>query len=140
MLHPSVLKSLETLHAVFQITGGPGTYFGRLAKTQVPSPLQTEQGPVPKGQIAVLFTARTKGARLLKETMSETYLKAYYPVKKNTFCMVIEGKAGGEFTGSVLSVTRVFKDDKVAIQRLDGTKAAEDFLPMNRVIVVEPRS
>lgn len=106
----------------------------------MPSPLHTEEGPVPKGHIAVLFTARTKGARLLKEAISETVLKVYHPVKKNTFCMVIEGKPGGELLGSVLFVTRVFKDDKVAIQRPDGTRAAEEFLPMSRVIVVEPRS
>ncbi|KAH0826000.1 hypothetical protein J3R83DRAFT_7469 [Lanmaoa asiatica] len=140
LLHPNVLKPLENLHAVFQITGGQGTYVGRLAKTQVPSPLHTEDGPIPKGHIAVLFTARTKGARLLKETMSETVLKVYSPVKKNTFCMVIQGNPDGEPTGSVLFVTRVFKGDKVAVQRLDGTRAAEEFLPMSRVIVVEPRS
>ncbi|KAI9455842.1 hypothetical protein HD554DRAFT_2042726 [Boletus coccyginus] len=141
LLHSSVLKSLETLHAVFQITSGRDGYIQRLAKTRVPNPLQTKEGtPVPKGQIAVFYTARTKGARLVDDIMSETWLKVYRPVKKNTFCMVIEGKAGGECIGSVLSVTRVFKDDKVSVRRLDGTQAAEDFLPMTRVIVVEPRS
>ena len=136
-----MLKSLETLHTVFQITSGWDGYIQWLAKTRVPNPLQTKEGnPVPKGQIAVFYTTCTKGMCLVDDIMSKMWLKVHHPVKKNSFCMVIKGKAGGERIGSVLSVTWVIKDDKVAVWQLNGTQAAEDFLPMTRVIVVKPRS
>ncbi|KAH0826466.1 hypothetical protein J3R83DRAFT_5467 [Lanmaoa asiatica] len=127
----------ENLHAVFQITGGRDSYIGRLAKTRVPNPLQIESGVVPRGEIAVSFTARTKGARLLHETMSETTLKVFHPSKRNTLCMVIKEQHGGESTGTVLSVTRVHKGNRVEVQRLDGASVIEPSLPISRVILVE---
>ena len=69
--------------------------------------------------------------------MLETSLKVYSPVKKNTLCMVIKEQQDGEPVGTILSVTRVYKEDGVAVQRLDGTPATEPFLSMSRVIVVE---
>ncbi|KAG6370385.1 hypothetical protein JVT61DRAFT_12106 [Boletus reticuloceps] len=137
LLHPSVLKSLENLHAVFQITGGRDSYIGRLAKTRVPNPLQIESGVVPRGEIAVSFTARTKGACLLHETMSETTLKVFHPSKRNTLCMVIKEQDGGEPIGTVLSVTRVHKGNRVEVQRLDGVSVIVPSLPLSRVILVE---
>lgn len=141
MLHPNVLKSLEKFRAVFQIAPGwQDTYTGWLAKTEVPNPFKSEHGPVSPGQLAVRFTSRTAGARLIRESIPESLLEVYHPTKKNSYCMVIKGLegGGGESIGSVLNVTNAStKEQKVTVQCLDGTPANEATLPFSRVIVVE---
>lgn len=139
MLHPHVIKSLETVRAVFQISPGwKDTYTRRLAKTETPTPFETASGPVPPGHLAARLTSRTKGAKLLQEIIPETSLEIYRPVKKNTLCMVVKGVEGGEPIGSILSVLKVSANEqRVHVRRLDCTPASEASLSFDRVIVVE---
>lgn len=141
LLHPDVLKSLESFRAVFQISPGwRDTYTGRLARTEVPNPFQGPSGPAPHGHLAVRLTSRTKGANLLADNIPERSLQPYAPVKKNTLCMVIKNKEGegGERMGTVLWTIKVSsKEQKAVVRRLDGTPASEGDLPFARIILVE---
>ena len=136
-----MLRSLESFQAVFQISPGwRDTYTGRLAKMEVPSPFQGPSGPAPHGHLAVRFTARTLGTRLLVENIPEKSLRPYAPTKKNTLCMVIKGGegGGGERIGTILLATKVsFKERKIVVSRLDSAPAGEESLPFTRVILVE---
>ncbi|KIJ09726.1 hypothetical protein PAXINDRAFT_17203 [Paxillus involutus ATCC 200175] len=137
--HPSVAISLQRYRAVFKIKPGwKDTYANRHAKTEVPDPFQSPSGRAPSGHIAVCFTARTKGATLLHETIPERCLEPVAPPQKNTFCMVISSKEGGEGIGTILAVKKTStKEKQVTVVRLDGTPAAEQSLPWDRVIMVE---
>jgi hypothetical protein len=132
--HPSVAISLQWYRAVFKIKPGwKDTYANCHAKTEVPDPFQS-----PSGHIAVCFTARTKGATLLHKTIPKRCLEPVAPPQKNTFCMVISSKEGGEGIGTILTVKKTStKEKQVMVVRLDGTPAAEQSLPWDCIIMVE---
>jgi hypothetical protein len=140
LLRPRAVESLKIYHAVFRITPGwRDSYLNRHAKTEVPSPFQSPSGqPVPVNSIAVFLTERTKGAQPLHVNIPERSLAPARPSKKNTLCMVIEGKEGGEEVGEVLSVTKCSKkEEMVEVKRLDNTPSNESTLPWSRVVLVE---
>ncbi|KAF8834258.1 hypothetical protein BDN67DRAFT_985458 [Paxillus ammoniavirescens] len=111
--HPSVTISLQQYHAVFKIKPGwKDTYANHHTKAKVPDPFQSPSGPAPSGHIAVCFTARTKGATLLHETIPERCLEPVAPPQKNTFCMVISSKEGGEGIGMILTVKKTSTKEK----------------------------
>ncbi|KIJ09590.1 hypothetical protein PAXINDRAFT_157857 [Paxillus involutus ATCC 200175] len=140
LMRPNVVDSLKIYHAVFKITGGwRASYLDHHVKTEVPSPFQLPSGqPTPSNTLAVILTERTKGAAPLHVNIPENSLAPVAPPKKDTFCMVIESKEGGEEVGTVLSVTKSSKKTQtVEVKHLDGTRSNENILPWSRVIMVE---
>ncbi|KAF9231261.1 hypothetical protein BU15DRAFT_68481 [Melanogaster broomeanus] len=140
LLCPGVVESLKTYHAVFKILPGwRDSYLDRHIKTEVPSPFWSPSGqPIPPNFLAVMLTERTKGAAQVHVNIPEQSLAPVAPPKKNTFCMVIESKEGGEEVGTVLLVTKSSKKEwMVDVKRLDDMRSNEDTLPWSRVIMVE---
>ncbi|KAF9230155.1 hypothetical protein BU15DRAFT_69440 [Melanogaster broomeanus] len=140
LLRLGVVESLKTYHTMFKILPGwRDSYLDRHIKTEVPSPFRSPSGqPVPPNLLAVMLTECTKGAAQVHVNIPEQSLAPVAPPKKNTFCMVIESKEGGEEVGTVLLVTKSSKKERmVDVKHLDDMCSNEDTLPWSRVIMVE---
>ncbi|KAF9231447.1 hypothetical protein BU15DRAFT_68328 [Melanogaster broomeanus] len=124
---------------VHPVSSWRDSYLDRHVKTEVPSPFRSPSGqPVPPNLLVVMLTERTKGAAQVHVNIPEQSLAPVAPPKKNTFCMVIESKEGGEEVGTVLLVTKSSKKERmVDMKRLDDMRSNEDTLPWSRVIMVE---
>ncbi|KAF8833229.1 hypothetical protein BDN67DRAFT_986164 [Paxillus ammoniavirescens] len=119
--------------------GWRASYLDHHIKTKVPSPFQLPSGqPMPPNTLAVILTEQTKGTMLLHINIPENSLTPVAPPKKDTFCMIIESKEGGEEVGMVLSVTKSSKKAQtVEVKHLDGTHSKKNILPWSWVIMVK---
>ncbi|KAG1884841.1 uncharacterized protein F5891DRAFT_989939 [Suillus fuscotomentosus] len=129
-------SSFFAYRALFKVA--PGVHGGRLHKrlvqTECPDPFVGQDGPAPKGTVAVRCTAKTAGGAMQHYFIPGDDLTPADPRKKGQECFILDGS----YRGNILTVSKCnVKGSNVDLKLMRDSSVTVN-LRFDQVCVVEP--